>query len=108
MRYDKHVFVCANQKGEGKACCGETKGLALVGLFREQLKAKGLHGKIRVQKSGCLDVCSRGPALVVYPEGTYYGNVTNEDVNRIVEEHLIANKPVSELVLNFDTDGKIV
>jgi (2Fe-2S) ferredoxin len=102
MRYEKHVFICTNQKGEGKACCGEARGMELVNKFKEVLRDRGLQGKIRAQRSGCIDACSRGPALVIYPEGTYYGHLKLDDVERIVDQHLINNQTIQELELTFD------
>jgi len=102
MRFEKHIFICANQKPEGKACCGEKNGMALVEKFREVLTEKGLKGSVRAQRAGCLDACKFGPALVIYPEGTYYKNVQPEDVTRIVEEHILQNKIVSDLELTWE------
>ncbi|MBP7510280.1 MAG: (2Fe-2S) ferredoxin domain-containing protein [Bacteroidia bacterium] len=102
MRFEKHIFICANQKGEGKACCGEKEGMALVEKFREVLAARGLKGDVRAQRSGCLDACKFGPALVIYPEGTYYKNVQIEDVERIVDTHVIDNKIVQDLELVWE------
>ena len=102
MRYEKHIFICTNQKAEGKACCGEQRGMELVEKFREVLNEKGLKGKIRAQRSGCLDACKHGPALVIYPEGTYYKQVTPSDVERIIDEHIIGGKQLEDLVLNWD------
>lgn len=102
MRYEKHIFICTNQKAEGKSCCGEQRGMELVEKFREVLSEKGLKGKIRAQRSGCLDACKHGPALVIYPEGTYYKQVTPSDVERIIDEHIIGGKQLEDLVLNWD------
>ena len=101
MRYDKHIFICTNQKAEGKACCGETSGMELVNKFKEVLRDKGLQGKVRAQRSGCIDACGNGPALVIYPEGTYYGQVTINDVERIVEQHIQNNQKLADLELTF-------
>lgn len=101
MRFEKHIFICANQKAEGKACCGESRGMELVEKFREVLAEKGLKGKVRAQRSGCLDACTKGPALVVYPDGTYYGGVTPVDVERIIEQHIIGGNIVEELELKY-------
>jgi (2Fe-2S) ferredoxin len=101
MRYDKHIFICTNQKAEGKACCGETRGMELVNKFKEVLRDKGLQGKVRAQRSGCIDACGNGPALVIYPEGTYYGQVTINDVERIVEQHIQNNQKLADLELTF-------
>ena len=102
MRYQNHIFVCTNQKAEGKACCGETRGMELVEKFRDAIKEAGLVGKVRAQKSGCLDACKHGPAVVIYPEGTYYGNIQPEDVKRIVEEHIVGGKELTEKVIVFE------
>jgi (2Fe-2S) ferredoxin len=55
--------------------------------------------EIRAQKTGCLDVCDFGPALVIYPEGVFYQNVQLSDVAEIVDEHLVANRRVERLLL---------
>lgn len=102
MRYEHHIFICANQKAAGKACCGEQQGLELVSKFREVLREKGLQGKVRAQRAGCLDACSKGPALVIYPAGTYYGHVSINDVERIIENHIEHNQVVDDLLLRFE------
>jgi (2Fe-2S) ferredoxin len=101
MKFKKHVFICSHQKAEGKKCCGEDNGIALVQAFKDSLKAKGLLTEIRTQRAGCLDACNFGPSLVVYPEGVYYGNVQVADVEEIVQSHLVNNEPVQRLTLPF-------
>ena len=89
MLYDKHIFVCTNQKPDGKKCCGEAFGLEAVVKLRLRIKEANLPGTIRVQKAGCLGVCQQGPAMVIYPEGIFYGNLTFAALDQIVEKHLI-------------------
>lgn len=101
MKYKKHVFICTNQKAPGKKCCGEVHGMELVNTMKDLLKEKCMHLEIRAQKSGCLDVCAQGPALVVYPEGVFYGNVQTDDIKEIVEEHLLNDRVVDRLKLDF-------
>lgn len=101
MKFEKHVFICANQKAAPKKSCGEAHGVALVDAFKQALTERGLQTRIRAQRTACLDACAFGPALVVYPEGTYYGNVQLTDVAEIVESHLINNQPVERLKLPF-------
>ncbi len=100
MKYQKHVFICTNQKDAPKKCCGDERGMALVDAFKNSLKEKGLNVEIRAQKAGCLDVCGFGPSLVVYPEGTFYGNVQLTDIEEIIESHLVNNTPVERLVIS--------
>lgn len=97
MRYQKHVFVCTNQKESPKKCCGQEHGMALVDAFKAALTEKGLNVDIRAQRAGCLDMCGKGPAMVVYPEGVFYGNVQLSDVAEIVESHLANDQPVERL-----------
>ncbi len=101
MKFQKHIFICTNEKAAPKKCCGEQHGLALVEAFKKELTERGLQKEIRAQRTGCLDACAFGPALVVYPEGTYYGNVQLSDVAEIVENHLVNNQPVKRLTLDF-------
>lgn len=100
MKYKKHLFICTNQKPAPKRSCGEEHGLALVEAFKGRIKELGLQVDIRAQKTGCLDVCAFGPALVVYPEGVFYGNVQLSDVEEIVQSHLVGNQVVERLKLN--------
>lgn len=103
MKYDYHVFVCCNQKAEGKKCCGEETGLDAVKFLREQVKALQTDKKIRVQRAGCLDVCSKGPALVVYPEGCFYHYHDKEDLRKIAECHLLEGKTAENLIIGDES-----
>jgi (2Fe-2S) ferredoxin len=103
MRFERHVFICTNQRVEGtRPSCGEECGLALVKEFKKAIKDKGIAVKVRAQRTGCLDACEHGPAMVVYPEGVFYGNVQLEDVDSIVESHLVNGKPVDAKIIRFD------
>jgi (2Fe-2S) ferredoxin len=103
MLYQKHIFVCTNQRKEGaKKSCGEAHGLALIEAFRKKIKALNLNVNIRTQKAGCLDVCEHGPAVAVYPEGVFYGNVQLSDVDDIVTQHIRDHKPVERLIIRFE------
>lgn len=55
------------------------------------------EGKIRINSAGCLDRCDLGPVLVVYPEETWYTFVDREDVDEIIDEHLMNGRPVARL-----------
>ena len=103
MKFEKHIFICTNERAAGeKKSCGEACGMELVKEFKKQMKEKNLNGKMRAQKSGCLDACEFGPTVVVYPEGVYYGGVSSEDVVEIVNEHLLNDRPVNRLIINFN------
>lgn len=74
--------------------------MLLVKAFKKQLKDRGLSSSIRAQRTGCLDACETGPSMVVYPDGIFYGRLTLDDVNEIVESHLVGGKPIERLVVN--------
>lgn len=101
MKYKKHVFICINEREDGKKSCGEATGMALVNAFKDLVKTHKLNTEIRAQRAGCFDVCNFGPAVVVYPEGIFYGNVQLNDVPEIFEEHILNNRPVERLILKF-------
>ena len=73
----------------------------MVELFKKAIKDRNLNTEARAQRAGCIDVCEFGPALVVYPEGVFYGKVNEADVEEIVQSHIGNNVPVERLMLNF-------
>lgn len=99
--YDKHIFICTNQRAAGavRKSCGEAHGLEIVDAFRKKLKEKNLSIKVRAQKTGCLDICDFGQTLVVYPEGVFYVGVELNDIDEIIDQHIVNNKPVERLIL---------
>jgi (2Fe-2S) ferredoxin len=102
MKYEKHIFICTNQRvDKPRPSCGEAHGLELVKEFKKQLKERGLNISMRAQKTGCMDICEYGPNIVVYPEGVFYGKVQLSDVEEIVTEHLINNRIVERLRIDF-------
>lgn len=106
MKYELHLFVCINQRNDGRESCGEEHGLKMVTRCKELLAEFGLKGRIRVNKAGCLDVCAYGPAMVVYPEGIWYGAMTLERAERVMHEHIRNGKPVTEYIINFKQTAK--
>ena len=101
MRFRYHVFICENERPEGDprgSCCARGSE-AVRQAFKEELARRGLKGEVRANGAGCLDACAHGPAVVVYPEGVWYGQVRPEDVAEIVERHLVGGQPVERLRL---------
>lgn len=101
MIYEKHIFICTNQRAEGAArkSCGEAHGLVIVDAFKKKLKELNLPIKLRAQRAGCLDICDFGQTVVVYPEGVFYVGVELSDVDEIITEHIIGNHVVERLRL---------
>lgn len=98
--YERHVFICMNQREDGhpRSDCLSKGAGDVVLRFKELVKQKGLKPRIRAQKAGCLDTCEMGVSVVVYPEATWYARVTVDDVEEIVDSHLIAGVPVKRLI----------
>lgn len=105
-KYDVHVFVCLNERADGRKSCGENHGLALVQAMKAALKERQLPHTLRINKAGCLDACAYGPAMVIYPEGVWYGGVQQEDLPEIIESHLINRQPVERLRINFQLPAR--
>lgn len=98
--YTPHIFACTNTRpaDHPRGSCGGQGAEALRQYMREKLKASGLPDA-RANMAGCLDQCENGPVLVVYPEGIWYRAATKQDIDRIVDEHLVAGKIVTDLQL---------
>ena len=91
--FERHVFVCTH----GDYCPFD--GSAQVHrLLKDGVAARGLKGRVRVNKAGCFDQCGNGPMVVVYPENVWYGAVTPDRARRILEEHVEGGRPVVELI----------
>lgn len=99
--YQRHFFVCINQRANGEACCADHDAQAAFDHCKSRVKALGLAGKdsVRVNKAGCLDRCAGGPVGVVYPEAVWYSWVDQADLDEIVERHLQHGEVVERLVL---------
>ncbi|MEY4063887.1 MAG: hypothetical protein RIR26_95 [Pseudomonadota bacterium] len=99
--YEKHVFVCENQRPDGdpRGCCASKGAAAFTSSLKQMVKDAGLNRKVRVNKSGCLDQCAFGPVVVVYPEGVWYRGVCAEDAKEVFEQHIVGGRPVERLLL---------
>ena len=97
--FPRHVFFGLNERASGEACCAQHQAQQGFERCKAQVKALGLAGpgKVRVNKSGCLDRCAAGPVAVVYPEGVWYTDVDGSDIDEIVESHLKNGQVVERL-----------
>jgi (2Fe-2S) ferredoxin len=98
-RFEKHIFICENRRPDDhpRGSCGEKNSTLVKELFKKRLKELGLSATVRANTSGCLDACEHGVTVVVYPEQVWYGNVLSNDVEVIIQEHIIKNTPVERL-----------
>jgi len=85
--YERHIFVCVKERPEGgKSCCMHLGAMALVKQLRHAVAKAGLQGRIRINKSQCLDRCNpTGPSVVVYPENVWYDESNPADHQEIID-----------------------
>lgn len=99
--YRHHVFFCTNEREDGRQCCGQCGAQAARDHLKRRVKALGVAGRggVRINAAGCLDRCDEGPVLVVYPEAVWYTYVDREDLEEILQAHLIEGRIVERLRL---------
>ena len=91
------ILVCG---GTGCTSSGSPK---LYERFAQLLAEKGLDKEVKLVKTGCFGLCAAGPVVIVYPEGAFYSGIKVEDVDEIVEEHLIKGRIVTKLLYKGST-----
>jgi len=98
--YDKHIFVCENERdgNDPRGDCASRGAREFTKALKDLCKKNGTPGqRVRVNKSGCLDLCAQGCVVVIYPEGVWYRGVTSADAEEIYQEHILAGRPVERL-----------
>ncbi len=96
-----HIFVCSSSRinGEQKGFCAQKKAVGIVSAFVEEIQERELEGDVMVTNTGCFGICSQGPIVVVYPEGIWYGDVSPDDVEEIMDSHIEGGEIVKRLEL---------
>jgi (2Fe-2S) ferredoxin len=93
--YDAHVLVC------GGGDCKKRGSKGVRRALKEELRAAGMNGEVRIDSVDCLGLCKHGPNVVVYPGGSWYLGLGEEDVPEVVERHLKGGEPVERLAAGF-------
>ena len=90
--YRTHVLVC------GGTGCTSSGSAGIRERLEKEIEANGLSDEVCVVKTGCFGLCALGPIMIVYPEGTFYSMVQEEDIPEIVTEHLLKGNVVKHLL----------
>jgi (2Fe-2S) ferredoxin len=98
--YDAHVLVC--QGGDCKKRGAKDTRKAL----KNELRAAGMNGDVRVDCVDCLGLCKHGPNVIVYPSGTWYLGLGEDRVPEVVDQHLLNGAPIEELAADFRSGKK--
>jgi len=80
----KHVFVCVNERTDGRDCCAHVGGKDIFMELKKWVIGNGLSGRIWVTKTGCLGFCNNiGTTIVVYPDQKWFLEVTMTDLEKV-------------------------
>ena len=90
--FRSQVLIC------GGTGCTSSNSPALIQRFEEKIAEAGLEKEVKVVRTGCFGLCAMGPIVIVYPEGAFYSNITVENVDEIVAEHLVKGRIVRHLL----------
>ncbi len=90
--YRSHVMVCG---GTGCTSSGAPK---IIEEFNRQIAKSGINEEVKVIQTGCFGLCALGPIVVVYPEGSFYSMLSPDNVEEIVQEHLVKGRVVTRLL----------
>ena len=82
--FTKYIFVCENQREDG-ACCSP-QGIHLREILKKTVKERNLDGKIRVSRSGCLNICAEGPNVLLMPDNIWFKHVEEKDLETILKK----------------------
>lgn len=96
--YHRHLLICT-----GSRCTADGQSQALYDSLGERFKAASIQdGALRVKRSrvSCFAACKGGPIVCVQPDGTWYYNVTSDNMDRIIEQHLVGGQVVQDLVFH--------
>ena len=104
-RYKKHILICINERNQNnpRGDCSRCGGKEIRTKFVQLINQYGLKGKVRANKTGCLDVCELGAVVVIYPNNIWYTRVTIEDIEEIFLVSILNDDIVNRLVANDKT-----
>ena len=87
-KYERHIFVCVNEKMMGKECCGRKDASDILVALRKHVNDNQLFHRFNISKAKCLGHCLEGPTIAVYPDGKILTEVSSQDVKEIIKKFL--------------------
>lgn len=87
--FDYRIFVCIRERPTPQESCAGNGAHATIQALKNEIARRGLAAQVKVNSSSCLDLCTGGPHLIVYPEGTWYSGLTADSVADFVEAQLV-------------------
>jgi (2Fe-2S) ferredoxin len=82
----RHIFVCASfrMSGAPQGVCSKKGAGSLLQHLETELGDRGMND-VSVSMTGCLNLCDKGPVMVVYPEAAWYGEITTDKIDAILD-----------------------
>jgi (2Fe-2S) ferredoxin len=77
--------------------CHTKEGVNIMMKFMEEIEDRDLGGEVFITNTGCFGICEKGPIVVVYPDNVWYGCVSLDDVEEIMDEHIAGGNVVKRL-----------
>ncbi|GAB6178738.1 (2Fe-2S) ferredoxin domain-containing protein [Desulfotomaculum defluvii] len=96
-----HIFVCTSSRvnGQPKGFCNSKAAVEIVENFMEEIRERDLGSEVFVSNTGCFSLCEKGPIVVVYPDNVWYGGVSPDDVEEIMDGHIEGGNVIKRLAL---------
>ena len=97
---DYHILVCNSFRvaGDAQGACNRKGAGSLLQYITEESSDRGLN--VTVTTTGCLNVCEKGPVMVIHPLNLWYGNVNSEDAIDKILDSIEDNSIVEELLIS--------
>ncbi len=99
--YRSHILVCG-----GTGCTSNHSG-DIINEFQRLIGEKGLEHDVNIVRTGCFGLCAVGPVVIIYPEGAFYANVTVDDVQELVDEHIVKGRIVTRLLHKDESNTQV-
>ena len=100
--YKRHLFFCNNVKAGEEQCCSQFGAKDLYSYAKSRVRDMGLlgEGNFGVSESRCLGRCEYGPVMVVYPDNVWYQYIDQDDVDEVIDSHLLNGEIVARLKID--------